>query len=60
VFQVPFGLGIAVKPARGFVLDLRATGRAAFDDGMMQGALGAGEEARLHQWNAGLRLGYEF
>jgi hypothetical protein len=61
VLNVPFGAGIGFRIARGVLLDLRATGRAAFDDDLMDVPYAnTGKEARLHSWNAAGRLGVEF
>jgi hypothetical protein len=61
ILTAPFGAGLAVRVAAGLLLDLRATGRAAFYDDLMDGAYAnTGEDARLHSWNLGGRLGWEF
>jgi hypothetical protein len=61
IVTAPFGAGLAVRVAAGLLLDLRATGRAAFYDDLMDGAYAnTGEDARLHSWNLGGRLGWEF
>jgi hypothetical protein len=60
ILTVPFGAGITARVARGLLLELRATGRAAFHDDLMDAAYAnTGEDARLHSWNAGGRLGWE-
>jgi OmpA family len=61
VLTVPFGAGISVRLSQGMLMDVRATGRAAFYEDLM-GATYAdtGQDARLHTWNAGARLGWEF
>jgi hypothetical protein len=61
ILTVPFGAGLAARVARGLLLDLRATGRAAFYDNLMDGVYAnTAEDARLHSWNVGGRLGWEF
>lgn len=61
VLTVPFGAGISFRLPQGLLLDLRATGRAAYYDDLMAGAYAnTGKDARLHSWNAGGRLGWEF
>jgi len=61
VLAVPFGAGLAARVARGLLLELRATGRAAFYDNLMDGAsVNTEQDARLHSWNTGGRLGWEF
>jgi hypothetical protein len=61
IFTVPFGVGVAARLVRGLLLDLRVTGRAAFYDDLMDDAYAStADDARLHSWNAGGRLGWEF
>jgi hypothetical protein len=61
ILTVPFGAGIAARVAAGLLLDLRVTGRAAFGNDLMDGAsTNTGRDARLHSWNFGGRLGWEF
>jgi OmpA family len=61
ILTAPFGAGLAARVAAGLLLDLRATGRAAFYDDLMDGAYAnTGEDARLDSWNLGGRLGWEF
>lgn len=61
VFNVPFGAGVSFRVARALLLDLRFTGRAAFDDELMEGPFAnTDKDAKLHSWNAGARLGWEF
>ena len=61
-FEVPFGVGLAARLGRSFLLDVRGTGRLSYDDGLLQqvaSATNAGT-AHLHSWNAGAHLGWEF
>jgi len=61
ILTVPFGAGLAARVARGLLFDLRATGRAALYDNLMDGVYAdTAENARLHSWNVGGRLGWEF
>jgi opacity protein-like surface antigen len=61
VLSVPFGVGISFRVARSLLLDLRGTGRAAFYDDLMDAPYAAtGQTAKLHGWNVGALLGWEF
>jgi outer membrane protein OmpA-like peptidoglycan-associated protein len=61
VGTVPFGLGLALGNLGGFILDLRGTGRATFNDDLLNAAVATtGNSAQLHSWNVTLRLGAEF
>jgi hypothetical protein len=61
VMTVPFGAGLSVRAGKGFLFDVRATGRAAYYDDLMDGPYAAsGQDAKLHSWNLGARLGWEF
>jgi hypothetical protein len=63
VLTVPFGVGISGRLGRGFVLDVRGTGRATFEDNLLQAAgtaTGSTGGTRMHSWNAGAHLGWEF
>jgi hypothetical protein len=61
VLTVPFGAGLSLRVARGLLIDVRATGRAAFYDDLMDGPYAAsGQDAKLHSWNLAGRLGWEF
>jgi hypothetical protein len=62
ILSVPFGIGLTGRVAQGFVIDLRGTGRAAFDDTLFDraaAASGAGN-SRLNSWSGTAQLGYEF
>jgi hypothetical protein len=61
VLTVPGGVGISFRLASSLLLDLRGTARATFSDDLMNGPYAStGQDARLHNWNAGARLGWEF
>jgi hypothetical protein len=61
VMTVPAGVGVSFRLARSLLLDVRGTARATFDDELMDGPYAnTGQDARLHSWNAGARLGWEF
>jgi hypothetical protein len=61
VLTVPFGLGLSLRVAKGLLIDLRGTARAAFYDDLMDGPYAAsGQDAKLHSWNLAGRLGWEF
>lgn len=57
VFHVPAGLGVRVELPAQFILDLRGTYRAAFDDTMFDGL---GGNNGLESWSAGGQLGLTF
>jgi hypothetical protein len=61
VLEVPLGAGITGRLPRGFVIDLRATGRATFNDTLFNDAAAAANvrSAGLSSWNLGARLGWE-
>jgi outer membrane protein OmpA-like peptidoglycan-associated protein len=62
VFEVPFGVGVAGRIGRGFIVDVRGTGRAVFNDTLFNNvaaATGAGSPG-LNSWTAGANLGWEF
>lgn len=62
VLEVPFGVGLSARLGRSFLLDIRGTGRATFDDGLLKNLSAATNSgnANLNNWNAGARLGWEF
>jgi len=62
VLEVPFGIGLSGRIYQGFIMDLRGTGRAAFDDTLFDrvaAATGAGN-SRLNSWTGTAQIGYEF
>jgi outer membrane protein OmpA-like peptidoglycan-associated protein len=59
VFQVPFGAGMAFM-GRGFVFDVRGTGRLAYDDEIFSDLGGFDQDFGLNTWNVTGRLGWEF
>jgi opacity protein-like surface antigen len=61
VLTVPAGVGVSFRLAQSLLLDVRGTARATFNDDMLDGPYAnTGQDARLHSWNAGARLGWEF
>ncbi|HEY0715741.1 MAG TPA: OmpA family protein [Polyangia bacterium] len=61
LFTIPAGLGVSFRLVRGLVLDIRGTIRTAFDEELMDAPFAAtGQDANLHTWDAGARLGWEF
>jgi peptidoglycan-associated lipoprotein len=60
ILEVPFGVGLSFRVAQSLLLDLRGTGRAAFYENMFDAAVASNKEARLHSWNVGGRIGWEF
>lgn len=61
VLTVPFGVGLSLRVAKSVLIDVRGTARAAFYDDLMDGPYAAsGQDAKLHTWNVGGRLGWEF
>jgi hypothetical protein len=61
IVTVPFGVGISFRLAQGLLLDIRGTGRATWDDSLMDGPYAnTDEDAKLHTWNAVGRIGWEF
>ena len=61
VLTVPFGVGIGFRLTDQLSLDVRGTGRAAFDDELMAAPFAnTDQDARLHTWNALARVGFEF
>jgi hypothetical protein len=61
VLEVPLGVGITGRLPRGLVIDLRATGRATFNDTLFNDAAAAANvrSSGLSSWNLGARLGWE-
>jgi hypothetical protein len=61
VLEVPLGIGISGRLPRGFVIDVRATGRATFNDSLFNDAAAAANvrSPGLSSWNLGARLGWE-
>jgi opacity protein-like surface antigen len=61
LFTIPAGAGISFRLVKGLILDVRGTFRTAFDEDLMNAAYSAtGQDANLHTWDAGARLGWEF
>jgi hypothetical protein len=58
---VPFGLGVAFGNVNGVTFDLRATGKAAFDDELLSGLQTAsGQDFNMSTWAVTARIGGEF
>jgi hypothetical protein len=62
IFEVPFGVGLAGRLGAGFVLDIRGTGRAAFNDTLFDrvAATANAGSSSMSSWNATAQVGYEF
>jgi hypothetical protein len=58
LIEIPVGVGLGYRLS-GFVLDARAELRMATEEDLIQHDVGT-EDVRLHTWNAGAKLGYEF
>jgi hypothetical protein len=58
IIEVPVGAGLGYRVS-GFVLDARAELRMATEEDLIQNDPDT-EDVRLHTWNAGAKLGYEF
>jgi hypothetical protein len=57
---VPVGVGVAVGKVNGFTLDVRAVGRIAFDDDLLDNVTPNGGSNSLNSWGFTARLGGEF
>jgi hypothetical protein len=55
---VPLGVGLTGRLGRGFILDVRGTYRATFNDDMLRSM--NTDENSLQSWNASGRVGFEF
>ena len=62
VLEVPFGIGLSVRPYRSFLLDVRGTGRATYFDNLFSNFQTASgfQGTGLNSWTAGAHLGWEF
>jgi len=58
VGTVPLGAGISIRPAKGFLVDVRGTYRAVFDDTMFDRITNSNNS--MQNWSALGRLGFEF
>lgn len=58
LIEIPVGIGLAYR-VNGFVLDGRAELRMATEEDLIRRDPDT-EDVRLHTWNAGAKLGYEF
>lgn len=58
---VPMGVGLAIAPVRGLLLDIRATYRAAFEDELLDGSIfGVNSAGSLSSWGVTANIGAEF
>ncbi len=55
---VPMGAGVSARLGRAFILDVRGTYRATFDDDMMRAQ--TSQDNTLQSWSASARMGFEF
>jgi hypothetical protein len=58
VGTVPLGAGISIRPTKGFLVDVRGTYRAVFDDSMFDRITNTNNS--MQNWSALGRLGFEF
>jgi hypothetical protein len=57
---IPIGVGVAVGRVNGFTFDVRAVGRIAFDDDLLDNLTPNGGSDSLNSWGITARLGGEF
>jgi hypothetical protein len=55
---VPLGAGITIRPTQVFLIDVRGTYRATFDDQMFDRVTNSNNS--MQNWNVGGRVGFEF
>lgn len=62
VLTIPFGVGLSARFAKSFLLDVRGTGRLAFDDDLLNQLASTNNAGNggLNSWNASAHLGWEF
>jgi outer membrane protein OmpA-like peptidoglycan-associated protein len=60
VGTVPLGAGIAARLGKGFLVDVRGTYRATFNEDLLNAAMVNGQSSSLQSWNVGGRVGFEF
>jgi Outer membrane protein beta-barrel domain len=58
VGTVPLGAGISIRPAKVFLIDVRGTYRAVFNDTMFERVTNTSNS--MQNWNVGGRVGFEF
>jgi len=58
VGTVPLGAGISIRPSKVFIIDIRGTYRAVFDDSMFDRITNTNNS--MQNWNAAGRIGFEF
>ena len=56
--MVPLGGGVTARVAGSFLIDVRATYRATFNDDLLRAA--ATTANSMQSWNVGGRVGFEF
>ena len=59
VGTVPLGAGLSARLGKGFLVDVRGTYRATFNEDLLNAAMVNGESS-LQSWNVGGRVGFEF
>ena len=60
VGTVPLGAGLSARLGRGFLVDVRGTYRATFNEDLLNAAMASGQSSSLQTWNVGGRVGFEF
>jgi len=60
VGTVPLGAGLSARLGKGFLVDVRGTYRATFNEDLLNAAMVNGESSSLQSWNVGGRVGFEF
>ena len=58
VGTVPLGAGLSIRPAKVFLIDVRGTYRAVFNDTMFDRVTTTSNS--MQNWNVGGRIGFEF
>ncbi|HVV50723.1 MAG TPA: hypothetical protein VHO06_13750, partial [Polyangia bacterium] len=58
VGTIPLGVGLSLRPGRVFLIDLRGTYRAVFDDTMFDRLTTSSDP--MQSWTASGRVGFEF
>jgi len=58
---VPMGVGLAIAPTRGLLIDIRGTYRPAYEDDLLDGSfVGAASSGSLTSWGVTANVGAEF
>jgi hypothetical protein len=58
VGTIPLGAGISIRPSKVFLIDIRGTYRAVFDDNMFNQITNTNNS--MQNWTASGRVGFEF